>query len=526
MSRITLVISVGIGLFLCGLVQSKPRSDINAKVAQLEIGSATLDDVIRIFGEPAKYIWARETFTKDNLPGVYIAAYPNDIHVVIGAGKVSELRFEGPGAGYLFKDKLKIGSSLEDVLATLGKPKEIVEGKPNEFKENVLYKDINGRKGLCYYHRPGDNVRIFFLNYRITSLYLTSSEYSGSGSFQTVRPIKSVKQFDDVRSKDMSKLDLSRKVGLVGTLRFNEKTVWPPRSRMEKGTDPKELITKARNPGLGVRSLHRKGITGKGVNVAIIDQPLYRDHPEFVGKIAAYHDVGCGTKSSMHGPAVASFLVGANCGTAPDARLYYVAAPSWTKDTSYQAKALDWIIEQNRRLAATEKIRVVSVSAAPSGPGSPFDRNLQMWDQACERARAEGILVLDCTGHHGFIGPCWYDARAPEDVTKCTPGYRGIRSRRRYANHVLVPTCPRTSAEQYDEAKFSYAYWGRGGLSWAIPYCAGVLAMGWQVRPDLGPQQMRDLLFESAYKTRSGSRIIYPRKFIQLVTRAPRNSKN
>ncbi|MFC1601602.1 hypothetical protein ACFL34_04560 [Candidatus Sumerlaeota bacterium] len=183
----------------------------------------------------------------------------------------------------------------------------------------------------------------------------SSGSGSGGESFQTVRPIASVKKFDDVRWKDMSKLDLSGRPGLPATLTFNEKTDWPSQGKMPTQCDTGKLLREAMNPGLGVRELHRAGITGIGVNVAIIDQPLYQDHPEFAGKIAAYHDVGCDTESSMHGPAVASLLVGKNCGTAPGAKVYFVAAPSWKRDSAYQAKALDWLIAQNEKLAAGEK---------------------------------------------------------------------------------------------------------------------------------------------------------------------------
>src|SRR5262249_33985137 len=153
------------------------------------------------------------------------------------------------------------------------------------------------------------------------------------------------------------------------------------------------LLANMKNPGLGVHKLHAQGITGKGVKVAIIDQPLFQDHPEFAKKIVAYHDVGCESETSMHGPAVASLLVGSQCGTAPGARLYYVAAPSWTGDSAFQAKALDWIVGENAKLSAGDKIRVVSVSAAPSGKGSPFKKNQEMWDTAVVRAEQAGLLV-------------------------------------------------------------------------------------------------------------------------------------
>lgn len=518
-STIWLISIVAVLLGACNFTSAQ---DINTKVSQMDFNTANLDDVIRIFGEPEKYLWQRKTFTKDNLPSIYIAAYySNSLQIVMGGGKIIELRFERQDTGYVYQDKLKIGSPLDDAIEMLGKPTETVQGKPNKFKDSVLYRDIDGRKGYCYYSRADKNVRLFFGNYKVTALYLTPGKSAApkGDSFQTVQPAKSVEQFDDVRWKDLSKLDLSGRKGLIPTLRFNQKTVWPQPDKMPLGNKPDKVLKDGMNPGLGIRKLHKQGITGKGINVAIIDQPLYQDHPEFAGKIAAYHDVGCGTERSMHGPAVASLLVGTNCGTAPDSRLYYAAAPSWTKDTAYQAQALNWIIEQNKKLPASKKIRVVSVSAAPSGLGSPFDKNQQMWDRACALAEADDILVLDCTAHHGFISPCWYDRNAPESVIRCTPGLPG-REAGTYPGRILVPTCPRTTAEEYDKGDFSYQYCGRGGLSWAIPYCAGVLALGWQIRPEIGPEQMRDLLFKSAYIHKSGDRIINPNGFIRLVRKA------
>ena len=340
------------------------------------------------------------------------------------------------------------------------------------------------------------------------------------GFFRPIEPVDSVKEFNDVRWKDLSKLKPTVVAAVISTLTFNEKTIWPDTNTILPGRKPDELLKKAMNPGLGVGQLHKQGITGKGVNVAIIDQPLYQDHPEFAGKIAAYFDAGCKSESSMHGPAVASLLVGANCGTAPDAKLYYAAAPSWLKDSSYYAKAIDWIIEQNKKLPADQKIRVISVSAAPSGQGSPFEKNQQMWDQACSRAEAEGMLVLDCTQHHGIIASCWINAAFPEDVTMCMGGLPDNPSFKPVEGRIYAPTCPRTTAEQYNKGEFSYQYCGKGGLSWAIPYVAGVLAMGWQVNPGLGPEQMKEILFNSAADGQNGVKIIDPQRFIGMVRAA------
>jgi len=501
-------------------------SDINGKVAKICTGPADFNDVIAIFGQPSDYRWGEQSFKLDDLPVErYWVWYPDSVHIFMRWNQAEML--EIVDSAYVFNGRIPMGSSLERVLSIAGQPKEIVVGRLG-WEDGVLYKDINSEVGWCQYRREDLNADFRFLNYslNIVHIFLESKSPSrkqksnydtgSSNSFKTIRPIKSVKEFDDVRWKDMSKLDLSSNTGLPTTLNFNLKTVWPESAKLPARFEPNELLRKAMNPGLGVRKIHKQGITGRGVNVAIIDQPMYLDHPEFAGKIIAYHDVGCGSESSMHGPAVTSLLVGTNCGTAPGARVYYVAAPSWTKDAAFQAEALYWIIEQNEQLPKDKKIQVVSVSAAPSGPGSPFDKHNKMWDRACERAEDAGILVLDCTSHRGFIGACWYDATDPENVAKCTPGFRGRGGWGR-PGCILVPTSPRTTAEEYDKGEFAYQYCGRGGLSWAIPYCAGVLALGWQVNPELSSGQMRDLLFKSAYIRDDGMRIINPEGFIQFV---------
>jgi len=498
---------------LVGLVflSSTAVANINDQVAQLDFDTATLDDIIDIFGEPVKYHWAGQNYTRDNLPNVYIVQYPNEFGIVMVNGHIDELRFESPAAGYLFQGQIQVGSSLGDVISVVGQPTQTIVGQPCGWQDGVLYKDINGTVGHCYYLRSDQNVRFFFWNYNVTALYLL-------GNSNSPPPTPEINEFDDVRSMDLSGHDLSGRNGLIETLTFNEETVWPGTGQMPGDCEPEELMTAAMNPGLGVRELHQQGITGAGVNVAIIDQPIYLDHPEYDGKIAAYYDTGCdGHGSSMHGPAVTSLLVGENCGTAPGANVYYAAAPSWKKDAAYYADALNWIIAQNETLPASEKIRIVSVSAAPSGPGSPFLYNNQLWDDAVVLAEAAGILILDCTNHHGFINRAWYDLDDPENVAKCTAGAPGYPPSND-PEGIHVPASCRTTAQHYDyHGRDSYIYWGRGGLSWSIPYCAGVLAMGWQIQPQLPADQMVDLLFDTAYINQAGAKIINPKEFISSL---------
>lgn len=324
-----------------------------------------------------------------------------------------------------------------------------------------------------------------------------------------------IEPYQDVRDLDLSGFNVDLDRSLIETLWFNGTTNWPGQS----GEVAQDILELGMNPGLGIRNLHAQGITGEGVNVAIIDQNLVVDHPEFRGKIVKYYDTGTNmpsTEGSMHGPAVTSFLVGENTGTAPDANVFYAAAPSWNADAQYFADALDWIIDENEKLPDDQKIRVVSVSASPSGPGTPFTKNNAAWDLAYERASAAGILVLDCTETHGIAAVCYYDLDDQENVAKCIPGWPGLEFLP-MPDQIHIPTSMRTSAEEYSQGDYSYQYTGRGGLSWAIPYLAGVLVLGWQVRPDLTGPQLLDILYDSAYETDEGLMIINPVAFIDMV---------
>lgn len=165
----------------CDKEKNEP-TEMNAKINQIDIDTATRADVIKVFGEPEKYMWReQQVIDKDNLPEQYIMVYPNNFYVWMVKDQIIEFRFEGP-SDYVYSNELVVGSSIEKTFSVLGQPSEIVEGRPNEFKDHVFYKDINGRKGHCYYARPEKNIRIWFAYDKVHSIYLTRSNFSASGS--------------------------------------------------------------------------------------------------------------------------------------------------------------------------------------------------------------------------------------------------------------------------------------------------------------------------------------------------------
>lgn len=279
------------------------------------------------------------------------------------------------------------------------------------------------------------------------------------------------------------------------------------------------------------------------MNVAIIDSYIALDHPEYRDCIAAYHDCGSGQENGMgstHGPAVLSLLAGRSIGTAPGARVYYAAAAD-TRDAETFADALYWIIEESGKLPEGEKIRAVSVSAAPSS-ASAFDKNRELWEEAVKAAREAGILVVDTNsrgtrlrrsketgevlweaqnvGIHDktgifALGSFACDDRA--DIASCTAGLPTQPAAVSFTTSLSVPCCYRTVAEEYRAGEPSYAYYGEAGLSWGVPYGVGVMALGWQLNPTLTGDEIVQYLFDTAAPLADGSLFIDPAAFIHAI---------
>ena len=298
------------------------------------------------------------------------------------------------------------------------------------------------------------------------------------------------------------------------TFKFNEGTKLLGSEDLQR-----QVMDAGRNPGLGIRKLHADGITGDKVRVGIIDRNLASlEHPEFAGKIIAYHDVGCNKSpdvGSARAPAAVSLLVGETIGTAPGALVYFAAVPYWKDDSEYTAEALRWIIEQNRELPDGEKIRVVSV------PNWPPARNLLVWNSMLQTAQEEGILVLDCNYHNGWscmIALASFDPCDRENVETCESEFPDdARYFHRLRRWIHVPCGYRTVAEEYHKGEFSYSYSGKNGLSWSVPYVAGVLAQGWQIRPELSRKEMLGVLYKTCYVNAKGLRFVNPPAFIESL---------
>jgi subtilisin family serine protease len=305
----------------------------------------------------------------------------------------------------------------------------------------------------------------------------------------------------DLRSADLTKLDLSKSTADLLYADFDSQTQWPPSEKMPADFNWQTIMEVGKDPGPGMRALHEQGITGRGIGIAIIDQTLLVDHMEYKDRLRVYEEAeditGVWMEAQMHGPAVASIAVGRSVGVAPEADLYYIAtgdcggaADFRDLDFSCRARAIQRIVEINQGLPENRKIRVLSMSIG----WGPDTKGYDEITAAVKEAKEAGIFVISTSlsriyqlEFHGLGRSPLPD---PNDFWSYTPGLwwqddfyqRGFSS-----PTLLVPMDSRTTASPTGAE--DYVFYRQGGWSWSVPYIAGMYALAVQVKPEITPEQ-------------------------------------
>jgi len=369
-----------------------------------------------------------------------------------------------------------------------------------------------------------------------------------------------VSRLEDFRGRDLSEENFSNvSIDVLQTIEFDTETIWPEKEKLPKDFNPEKLLEESKNPGLGIKELHEQGITGQGVVVAIIDQKLDINHPEYKNSVVGYMEYDGAEKEeiSMHGPAVASLLVGKDCGVAPRAKLVYKATPSGRSFLS-EVQALKDIIEGNKNVPQNEKVRVVSCSIGYMLENP--EPGLDEWVNALEKAKEAGIFVVDVGGNQidiSFSGGgslenkndfenylSWLrEDEGNEELNKIISEgnideiLKKLREVKKddLANisdvdlrkkiearldkrkkDIVVPSDYRTMASSWNK-EGQYMYNGRGGISWSVPYLAGLFALVLQINPNIKREEIAEIINKSATINKKGLRIVNPKGIIELV---------
>jgi len=409
-------------------------------------------------------------------------------------------------------------SEPEEIVELLGKPDrdkiETDDGGETEYR--VLHYDHDPRFSVVFNRVKKSGKPWGLVSYREGNAnYVERPE----GKAIKLRNMSDLYKLDTemwgLSGMDLSALDLTQEESRLREMPFDTLTKWPDRQKLPSGFDPHEILESGKNPGLGLRALHAHGIDGRGVDIAIIDQPLVPDHVEIESnlKIIAELDTK-GWVPQMHGPLVTSIAAGKNCGVAPKANLYYVSMPMWEDTNRYYIQALETILELNKNKIA--KIRAVSISTGMFRHYAQFDK----WQTLLERAESEGVLVITCDLdatklQYAFLRPLPKgDREKPEGYTA------GTTYARLGSLSLLVPKDNCTYASHLGKDVYSYA--PKSGNSMGAPWLVGLAALGFQVNPELKPAEIRKYLVESATVMPYG-KVVNPKGFLEMCRASSRH---
>ncbi len=284
--------------------------------------------------------------------------------------------------------------------------------------------------------------------------------------------------------------------------------------------EPIEPQLASSKPAAGLTAeIQEAGITGDGVNIAIVDSGIDTDHPALRDRIVTALQVGPDGitqgqgQASAHGTHVAGILVGTGAGStngqhagiAPGAGLVSMdLSDQFT--TSNALRAFEWIYENHE----TYDIEVIANSWGRHRDPATYEPDDALI-RASDALVAEGLVVVFSAGNGGGqAGQMTLEATNPnvitvgattdtgtvEDYSSRGPVYDG-QGEADWTKPDLVAPGSRILSTQAEGTQGSY-YVMMNGTSMAAPHVAGAAALLLSLRPDLSPQQVKGLLFESA----------------------------
>ncbi|NLM46405.1 MAG: S8 family peptidase [Firmicutes bacterium] len=266
--------------------------------------------------------------------------------------------------------------------------------------------------------------------------------------------------------------------------------------------------------------------TGKGVTIAVLDTGVY-NHPDLQDRIIAFWDPVNNRKKPYddngHGTHVAGCAAGNGLASgglyrapAPEANIVGIKVLNKTGSGSLSTviEGIQWCLQYKERY----RIRIINLSLGTAAQ-LPYDD-----DPVClaaEKAWEAGILVCAAAGNSGpepgtinspGIHPCLLTVgAAAENTGKNEAGIAAFSSRGPAPGGVVKPdvvapgvdiTSLRSPASFLDKNQKNFRvgkdYFKLSGTSMATPLCAGVAALLLQKKNALTPQQVKELLRDTA----------------------------
>lgn len=267
---------------------------------------------------------------------------------------------------------------------------------------------------------------------------------------------------------------------------------------------------------LRVDYAHRKGITGRGITVAVMDTGIAA-HPDFDSRILKFTDFTQGRNRAYddngHGCHVSGIIGGSGkmshgiyMGMAPECSLFVmkVLDRKGNGNTHQVLNAIDDVIENREKY----NIRILNISVGMLPTADEEEKRNLM--QAVEKAWNAGIVVVAAAGNNGpeknsvtVPGQCKsiITVGSIDDYVNRKKGLRNGYSGRGPTECCVVKPeilAPGTSVKSCSARGNGYET--KSGTSMSAPVISGALALLLQKYPNMTPAEVKLRLYERAVK--------------------------
>lgn len=285
---------------------------------------------------------------------------------------------------------------------------------------------------------------------------------------------------------------------------------------------------------LNIDNIHRAGITGKNIGIAIIDTGVSA-HIDLKDSIICFKDYVNGRKKyyddNGHGTHVAGIISGNGRksggkykGIAPDSKLIIIKCLDYRGNGSIKS-ALEGFefIEKNKE---NYNIKILNISLGTSTEKKEVD--METLIDGVEYLWRKGIIVVAAAGNNGpDKGSITAPGCAKSIITVGSSDIINNRMSNEFDFSGRGPTkecvvkpeivCPGTNIVSCDVNKLSYTV--RSGTSMSVPIVSGIIALTLEKNPNITNKQIKKLLFDTAIdlefeKCRQGWGLINPVKMI------------